>query len=654
MLINKLLYGLLGIKIPLKLVYVFVDEFLNKKKKSMDELDEIISTLELNPYIYILGDLDINLFCDNIEKNITENEIDEFYDNIEDLNYIELCRNSIKRIRKKHSLCLTQNSKRHPNGLLPIVSNKYSKILKNIDKTKGSIFCYSEYRNIEGLELFKNILDMNGYKELNLGENKTVITFALNDKVRVCNKNSLSKDKKSDDNKWYTGVIIKIEKDVRIGENKYLVQSCQDPQKKPIYFLKNKLYHCCYSLWTGTETEKLRKEILEYFNYGDINYESLAKKNHKLIEIYDNYEWRELRQDDNISLIDKQKKRVKQNIYPFWDEGMKNENIYGQKCLILLATKSGAEGISLENVRQVNVIEPYWNMVRIDQVIGRARRIQSHLKLKKENRNVKIFIYKSVFSERQKKNNWNKKLSFEEIDLFGDNNYKKRQFAKLKSIIKSRKEQYSNIVVKDKLFTSDDKLFNLAYKKNIIIQQFLLSIKKNAVDCRLNLYDNKQTNDIYKEPGFCNSNILDDKYNYYLDNSNKLIKNKKNIFSTQKIITKIRLNKNKYVRGLIIIDKELLTLFDLNEKTFSFIDLIKKFKMNSNKTEINIYNFYNYYFVDDVSKNEEDVSDFIAQQKNIIGSIKKQSNDIDLSNDDSNYILKNSVICEYKDDFNNR
>ena len=40
-----------------------------------------------------------------------------------------------------------------------------------------------------------------------------------------------------------------------------------------------------------------------------------------------------------------------------------------------MITQSGSEGISLKNVRQVHLLEPYWNMIRMDQVIGRAENL---------------------------------------------------------------------------------------------------------------------------------------------------------------------------------------------------------------------------------------------------------------------------------------
>jgi hypothetical protein len=60
---------------------------------------------------------------------------------------------------------------------------------------------------------------------------------------------------------------------------------------------------------------------------------------------------------------------------------------------IFMITSAGAEGISLKGVQYVHIMEPYWNPVRLDQVIGRARRICSHTELNKEEQFVEAHIY---------------------------------------------------------------------------------------------------------------------------------------------------------------------------------------------------------------------------------------------------------------------
>jgi hypothetical protein len=78
------------------------------------------------------------------------------------------------------------------------------------------------------------------------------------------------------------------------------------------------------------------------------------------------------------------------------------DNRDGRICRVFMITASGAEGISLFNTRQVHIMEPYWNNVRLQQVIGRAIRLCSHAELPWDDREVDVYTYLSVFSEKQK------------------------------------------------------------------------------------------------------------------------------------------------------------------------------------------------------------------------------------------------------------
>ena len=78
----------------------------------------------------------------------------------------------------------------------------------------------------------------------------------------------------------------------------------------------------------------------------------------------------------------------------------KNKN--GDIIKVLLISSSGAEGLDLRNVRNVFIMEPHWNEARISQVIGRARRKNSHMDLPKEMRYVNIYRFHSVLTDAQK------------------------------------------------------------------------------------------------------------------------------------------------------------------------------------------------------------------------------------------------------------
>ena len=138
-------------------------------------------------------------------------------------------------------------------------------------------------------------------------------------------------------------------------------------------------------------------------------------------------------------------------------EELGTNNMRGEILEILMTTKQGAEGLNTKNVRQLFVVEPYWNPVRLDQVVGRAVRIASHLELPEKDRNVEIYIYLSKATKKQLKSNVSMANDFE-----GN--------------------------------TSDEVLFKIAERKRDIMNVMLHMMKESAIDCSLNLADNIVTN----------------------------------------------------------------------------------------------------------------------------------------------------------------
>jgi superfamily II DNA or RNA helicase len=78
-----------------------------------------------------------------------------------------------------------------------------------------------------------------------------------------------------------------------------------------------------------------------------------------------------------------------------------SNNVYGEEIKVILISKTGAEGIDLTNIRQVHIMEPWYNMNRIEQIIGRAVRNCSHKSLPFEERNVQIFLYGTLLSDSE-------------------------------------------------------------------------------------------------------------------------------------------------------------------------------------------------------------------------------------------------------------
>jgi hypothetical protein len=75
------------------------------------------------------------------------------------------------------------------------------------------------------------------------------------------------------------------------------------------------------------------------------------------------------------------------------------DNKDGNKVKVVLISKAGSEGIDLKFIRQVHILEPWYNMNRIEQIIGRAVRNFSHKDLPFEQRNVEIFMYGTILDK---------------------------------------------------------------------------------------------------------------------------------------------------------------------------------------------------------------------------------------------------------------
>ena len=76
-----------------------------------------------------------------------------------------------------------------------------------------------------------------------------------------------------------------------------------------------------------------------------------------------------------------------------------DDNIRGEKVKVVLISKAGSEGLDFKNIRQVHILEPWYNTNRIEQIIGRAVRTCSHKLLPFLERNVEIYLYGTILSD---------------------------------------------------------------------------------------------------------------------------------------------------------------------------------------------------------------------------------------------------------------
>ena len=260
---------------------------------------------------------------------------------------------------------------------LALYSPKFLAMLRNIqDETnRGLHLIYSQFKTLEGIGLFKTVLESNGFVEFKLMKK---------------------------DGQW----------DIKDFD--------KDPEKPR------------FARYTGDETAE-EKDIVRNIYNGAWN----------LVP---------------PSIVEKIRER-------------NTDNLYGEVIKVLMITASGAEGINLRNTRFVHIMEPYWNMVRVDQVVGRARRICSHEDLPEALRTVEVFIYLCRATPEQIEKN---------IEL------KIQDLSKLTYTIRDEKRGRD---IQDRVpFTTDQYLLEIAHIKDSITRQILTTVKETAMDC--SLYNN--------------------------------------------------------------------------------------------------------------------------------------------------------------------
>lgn len=81
------------------------------------------------------------------------------------------------------------------------------------------------------------------------------------------------------------------------------------------------------------------------------------------------------------------------NIEKLVTEISRLENMRGERIKVVLMSPIAGEGLSLKNVREVHIMDPWYHMNRINQVVGRAIRTCSHIALPIRERNVTVYLH---------------------------------------------------------------------------------------------------------------------------------------------------------------------------------------------------------------------------------------------------------------------
>ena len=473
-------------------------------------------------------DIIIDYLCE-LEKTKTSDEFDDGEtDNLldEDLTYETACMEAISKLTIENLTCKSENNQSYYS--LEILSPKLVQLLRNIDNSPGLIFCYSQFRSVEGIGILKRILDFNGYSEMK-------ISLKDNEPIKDENKSIGNKVRYPiDENVWKTGTISASD-----GEIFKLKETGEKEWNS------NEIYRCFYALWSGTESSEQKAKAKEIFN--------------------------------------------------------RSSNKFGQECLILLATSAGAEGISLKSVRQVHICEPYWNNVKLKQVIGRARRHKSHIELPPDQQNVTVYQYISKFSQDQLQGDWTIPLDGLKAALKDSDNYSLElkdtileseetddEFKANPIFIEFAKDISNTIEIEDHGVTSDQVLSSIAIGKSLIINNFLKLLKESAIDCIFNKEENLMSNpDLDKLICLSDISVGEIDFNYNLNLQNNVETVNKDIYRTETL--------NVFIKTIKFDDGYNFKIIFFMPQEFA--NLNEYFRKNP-KNIVRIYNFYQYYNID--------------------------------------------------------
>ena len=134
-------------------------------------------------------------------------------------------------------------------------------------------------------------------------------------------------------------------------------------------------------------------------------------------------------------------------------------NKHGDFVRVILISRAASEGLDFKYVRQVHILDPWYNLNRIEQIVGRGVRNQSHCGLEFEERNVEIYLHAALSA----------------TTVSGD----------------STASSSDTESTEQSLFSADLYVYRYAEKKAQNIGQVTRLLKQISVDCVLN---HSQTN----------------------------------------------------------------------------------------------------------------------------------------------------------------
>lgn len=273
------------------------------------------------------------------------------------------------------------------------------------------------------------------------------------------------------------------------------------------------------------------------------------------------------------------------------------ENKNGDEIKVIIVSKAASEGLDFQCIRQVHIVDPWYNIYRIEQIIGRAVRNQSHCLLPFEERNVEIYLHATLLKDEEQ--------DIESIDFYL---YRLAE-RKVKSIATVSKILRENAI---------DCFLNLSQQEmrqknlNITVDQilssksedepikFILGHKDHTPVCDFDKCEITCDDGKDKYTGSALNNINEETYNHYymVLNVDKIIQRirllfkDEYIYSKNELVKRIRHVKNYPEDQILFALNQLIK--DKNEYLVDMFDRIGRLKNTSD-----------YYFFQPIELNDD-------------------------------------------------
>jgi hypothetical protein len=275
-------------------------------------------------------------------------------------------------------------------ALLPNDAPKKDLFGKDI-KDKLKFLCtYENKLRGEQKKAYKRLIDeLDEDKKIGIGDSNL---------IQICNVYYPSKKNEYGEegfkSVFNTKIPFSYKKDVKPILSEKLIGDYSIKMKNIINNIKNSdgiIFIYSEYIWAGAVPMALALEHIGFNKYGGqdlLNYDEKGKQKGSYIILSGN-EKISSNNDDEI-------KKLKSE-----------ENKNGEIIKVVIGSSITGEGMDFKNIRQIHILDPWWHLSKLEQIIGRGIRYCSHVNLPEDERNVTVFLHCATYDDKETMDHYN-------------------------------------------------------------------------------------------------------------------------------------------------------------------------------------------------------------------------------------------------------